>query len=111
MQRTTTADAAGAPHADALVIFGITGDLAYKQIFPALQGLIQRGQLNYPIVGVAVGPWTIETLKERIHKSLEEHGGVDPAAFAQLAGQLAFVNGDYREAATFDRLRGALGGV
>ena len=47
-------DSAAAPHSDALVIFGVTGDLAYKQIFPALQGLIRHGQLDYPVIGVAL---------------------------------------------------------
>ena len=84
---------------DAFVFFGASGDLAYKQIFPALQSLIQRGRLNVPIIGVAKSGWNLEQLRERARDSLEHHGGVDPAAFAQLSAQLGYVDGDYRETA------------
>ena len=62
-------------HSDALVFFGVTGDLAYKQIFPALQSMIRHGHLNIPIIGVAGRPWSIEQLRAHVHDSLEEHGG------------------------------------
>jgi glucose-6-phosphate 1-dehydrogenase len=96
---------------DALVFFGATGDLAYKQIFPALQGLIRRGHLNVPIVGVAKSGWTLDQLRERARASLQEHGGVDDAAFAKLAAQLRYVDGDYRDPSTYVALREAIGPV
>jgi glucose-6-phosphate 1-dehydrogenase len=94
---------------DALVFFGATGDLAYKQIFPALQSLIRHGKLATPIVGVAKSGWGLEQLRERARRSLEEHGGVDEAAFAQLIDQLRYIDGDYGDPATFDQLRAELG--
>ncbi len=99
----------GGAHSDALVFFGATGDLAYKQIFPALQSLIAHGKLDVPVVGVAKSSWSVEDLRERARRSLQEHGGVDEEAFAQLVGQLRYVDGDYGDPDTFDRLRKALG--
>lgn len=96
---------------DAFVFFGATGDLAYKQIFPALQSLTQRGLLDMPIIGVAKSGWGVEQLRERARASLVEHGGVDEAAFARLVERLQYVDGDYREAATYEQLRTALGGA
>src|SRR6185312_5032614 len=96
-------------HSDALVFFGATGDLAYKQIFPALQSLIRHGKLDVPVVGVAKSGWGIEQLRERARRSLEEHGGVDEDAFAKLVAQLRYIDGDYGDPATFDQLRRALG--
>jgi glucose-6-phosphate 1-dehydrogenase len=94
---------------DALVFFGATGDLAYKQIFPALQALVRRGALNAPIVGVARKEWGIEQLRARARDSLEHHGGVDRGAFDKLCSLLRYVHGDYGDAATFQRLRRELG--
>lgn len=94
--------------ADALVIFGVTGDLAYKKIFPALQALFERDDLGLPVVGVARGGWTLERLRERVQASLREHGSVDADAFSRLAAQLRYVDGDYRDPATYDRLKQAL---
>ncbi|HEX5147079.1 MAG TPA: glucose-6-phosphate dehydrogenase, partial [Conexibacter sp.] len=94
---------------DALVFFGATGDLAYKQIFPALQSLIRHGKLDVPIVGVAKSGWGLDDLKDRARRSLEEHGGVDEAAFAKLVDQLRYIDGDYGDPATFQRLRSELG--
>ena len=94
---------------DALVFFGATGDLAYKQIFPALQALVRRGALNAPIVGVAKSGWGLEQLRARAKDSLEHHGGVDPAAFDKLCSLLRYVDGDYADAATFQKLRRELG--
>jgi glucose-6-phosphate 1-dehydrogenase len=96
-------------HSDALVLFGITGDLAFKKIFPALQAMIRRGHLDVPIVGVARGS-TLEQLHTRAHQSLEKHGGgVDPSAFAKLVELLRLVEGNYENRETFVRLRTALG--
>jgi glucose-6-phosphate 1-dehydrogenase len=96
-------------HSDALVFFGATGDLAHKKIFPALQTLIKRGQLDMPVIGVARPGWNLERLRERARDSLEKHGGVDAAAFQKLIAALQYVEGEYSDPATFDRLRKALG--
>src|SRR2546426_3356903 len=96
-------------HSDALVFFGVTGDLAYKQIFPALQAMIRRGHLDMPIIGVAGRPWSIEQLQAHVHESLSEHGGVDKDAFAKLCSLLQYVSGDYHDKATYTKLRQALG--
>jgi glucose-6-phosphate 1-dehydrogenase len=93
---------------DALVLFGITGDLAYQKIFPALQAMIQAKTLRAPVVGVARSGWSRERLLDRIHESLVEHGGVDDAAFSALAEGFEYVDGDYTDLDTFTRLRAAL---
>jgi glucose-6-phosphate 1-dehydrogenase len=95
---------------DALVFFGATGDLAYKKIFPALQAMARRGHLQVPVVGVAK-EGSLEQLVARARASVSEHGGLDAAAFARLAGLLRFVEGDYHEVETFGRLRGVLDGA
>jgi glucose-6-phosphate 1-dehydrogenase len=100
-----------APPADALVFFGATGDLAYKQIFPSLQAMIRRGHLTVPVVGVAKAGWTLDQLRDRARKSLTEHGGVDEAAFKKLVELLRYVDGDYNDDATFAALRKALDGA
>jgi glucose-6-phosphate 1-dehydrogenase len=95
-------------HSDALVFFGATGDLAYKKIFPALQAMVKRGNLNLPVVGVAKAGWNLDQLRARARDSVEKHGGVDPAAFEKLSGLLRYVDGDYQDPATFAALRGQL---
>jgi glucose-6-phosphate 1-dehydrogenase len=97
------------PRSDALVFFGASGDLAYKKIFPALQSLVRRGRVDFKVVGVAKSGWTREQLVERARASCTEYGGVDPEAFPKLAALLDYVDGDYNDAATFERLRAALG--
>jgi glucose-6-phosphate 1-dehydrogenase len=99
----------GKPLSDALVFFGITGDLAYKKIFPALQALVKRGRLEMPVVGVARSPLTREQLIERAKASVTESGGLDPEAFPKLAELLHYVAGDYNDPGTFAQLRSALG--
>ncbi len=94
--------------ADAFVFYGATGDLAYKKIFPALQGLICRGALDVPIVGVAKEGWTLEQLQARAMESLEKHGRIDRAAAARMTQLLRYVGGDYEDPATFAALRHAL---
>jgi glucose-6-phosphate 1-dehydrogenase len=96
---------------DALVFFGATGDLAYKKIFPALQAMVKRGQLNVPVVGVAKAGWSLDQLRNRAHDSLEKHGGVDSAAFEKLSNLLRYVDGDYQDPSTFAALRRELGKV
>src|SRR3954462_1262502 len=96
-------------HSEALVFFGATGDLAYKKIFPALQGMVRRGHLSAPVIGVAKAGWTLDQFKARARDSVEKHGGLDAAAFAKLAGLLRYVDGDYQDPATFAALRRELG--
>jgi glucose-6-phosphate 1-dehydrogenase len=100
-----------APRADALVLFGATGDLAYKKIFPALQSLVRRGQLDMPIVGVARSQWTLDQFQERAKDSLQQHSHLEPAAYAKLCSLLHYVEGEYGQSTTYDRLRQVLGGA
>ena len=93
---------------DALVIFGVTGDLAYKKIFPALQAMARRGTLSFPVIGVARSGWTRDQLVERARASVTEYGGLDPSAFAMLESRLRYVDGDYQDPDTFRRIRVAL---
>ncbi len=94
---------------DALVFFGATGDLAYKQIFPSLLGLVREEGLNVPIIGVAKAGWNLDQLKARATDSLQHHGGSDPKAIQQLLGLLRYVDGDYGDESTFTALRQQLG--
>ena len=94
---------------DALVIYGITGDLAFKKIFPALQALVVRERLNVPVIGVARSGGSLEDLVKRARASLEAAGSFDPESFKKLESLLRLVSGDYNDASTFERLRQALG--
>ena len=96
-------------HSDALVFYGATGDLAYKQIFPALQGLVRQEGAHLPIVGVAKAGWTLEQLRNRARDSLEHHGSYDEAAFTELVKLLDYVDGDYNDPKTFQLLKQAVG--
>ncbi|OQM76417.1 glucose-6-phosphate dehydrogenase [Manganibacter manganicus] len=94
---------------DVLVLFGATGDLAHKKIFPALYSMVQRGTLNEPVIGVALEDWDAGKLAERAHDGIKEAvGKVDEATFKKLAGLLHYVSGDYREPETFTKLKAAL---
>ncbi len=93
---------------DALVLFGATGDLAFKKIFPALQALVRAGELDMPVIGVARAGWNVDQLRERVRDSLEDAGNFDDAIFHKLAAQLRYVDGDYKDADTFQRLKQAL---
>jgi glucose-6-phosphate 1-dehydrogenase len=95
---------------DALVFFGATGDLAYKKIFPALQALFRDYKMELPIIGVARGSGGIDSLRDRMRDSLEHSGGLDKPVFEKLCANLQYINGDYNDPATFDRLRVALKG-
>jgi glucose-6-phosphate 1-dehydrogenase len=94
---------------DAFVFFGASGDLAYKQIFPALQAMTRRGHLDMPVIGVANADWTLDQLRARARESVEKHGGIDAAAFAKLSERLRYVYGDYQAPETFRKLGEALG--
>ena len=98
------------PHSDALVIFGVTGDLAHKMIFPALYAMAKRGTLTVPVLGVALPKWSVERLHERVEDSIKRSGGIDNRhALAHLLSQLSYVNGDYSDDGTFAAVKKALG--
>ena len=97
------------PYSDALVFFGATGDLAYKQIFPSLQQLAKHGKLAGPVIGVAKAGWNLDQLKARAKDSLQTHGGIDPAGFDLLMSKLRYVDGDYKDVKTFEAVRTELG--
>jgi glucose-6-phosphate 1-dehydrogenase len=104
---------------DALVLFGASGDLAYKKIFPALYAMARRGHLQVPVIGVANSPWDTEQLRARARASISSEltspagvldaAALDEAALDQVLHRLSYVQGDYTDAATYERLRGALG--
>jgi glucose-6-phosphate 1-dehydrogenase len=94
---------------DAFVFFGATGDLAYKQVFPALYAMVGRDGLNIPIIGVARAGWNLDKLKERARASVEHSGNFDADCFAKLAALMGYVDGDYSDPETFAKLRQALG--
>jgi len=111
-QERQTLQTSSPPPSDALVIFGITGDLAYKKIIPALASLERRGRLPECVVGVARGGTAHDALVERMRASLAEHGApADAELLPRLAAKLRLVDGDYREDATFTALRAALDGA
>ncbi|MER8551457.1 glucose-6-phosphate dehydrogenase [Mesorhizobium sp. M0142] len=95
---------------DTLVLFGATGDLAHKKIFPALYAMVAKGTLNEPVIGVAFDPWDIAKLQARARDGIVNAiGSIDEKIFARLATLLRYVSGDYRAPATFDKLKTALG--
>ncbi|HUF72642.1 MAG TPA: glucose-6-phosphate dehydrogenase [Gammaproteobacteria bacterium] len=95
---------------DALVLFGATGDLAFRKLFPALQALVRRGTLTVPIIGVARSGWNLARLRQRIRESLvASNDGLNADAYARIESLLRYVDGDYRDPATFAALRGELG--
>jgi glucose-6-phosphate 1-dehydrogenase len=97
-------------HSDALVVFGVTGDLAHKQIFPALYAMVKHGELTVPVVGVAFPKWSIERLHKRITDSIERAGGIDdPRALKTLLARFTYVSGDYNDPQTFVAIKQALG--
>ena len=98
------------PHSDALVLFGVTGDLAHKMIFPALYALVKRGALNVPVVGVASPRWTLAQLCDRVRDSIMRTGGMDnPRALHDLISLLRYVSGDYNDPRTFAAIKKSLG--
>jgi glucose-6-phosphate 1-dehydrogenase len=101
-----------AAKSDALVVFGVTGDLAHKMIFPALYALTKKGALDVPVIGVAFPKWSLERLKKRATDSIERAGGIDNRnALKKLLSNLQYVSGDYKDPATFAAIRKALGGA
>ncbi len=95
---------------DALVLFGVTGDLAHKMIFPALYAMAKRGALKVPVIGVAFPKWSLERLHKRVTDSIKRSGGIDNRrALKHLLSLFGYVSGDYKDAATFTALKKSLG--
>jgi glucose-6-phosphate 1-dehydrogenase len=99
------------PRSDALVLFGATGDLAKKKIFPAVYEMERVGSCGVPVVGVASSELTDEDLRKRAYEAIAERGAVDERVWAELAARFTYVSGDYREASTFDTLAKRLEGT
>jgi glucose-6-phosphate 1-dehydrogenase len=98
-----------ASRSDALVLFGVTGDLAHKMIFPALYAMVKRGDLKVPIIGVALPKWNLERLHKRITDSIKRSGGIDNRrALQHLLSLFKYVNGDYKDPHTFSAIKRAL---
>jgi glucose-6-phosphate 1-dehydrogenase len=98
-----------APRSDALVLFGVTGDLAHKMIFPALYRLAKRGVLKVPVIGVASPNWSLARLRERARDSVAQSSGIDDQrALRRLLSRLRYVSGDYNDPGTFAAIRSAL---
>jgi len=108
-EQSSKAPASGEGRSDAVVFFGATGDLAFKKIFPALQALVRRGRLDVPVVGVAKSGWNRDQFVERARASVTAHGGLDAVAFPKLVALLRYVDGDYNDPATFERVRVEMG--
>ncbi len=99
-----------AVQSDALVLFGVTGDLAHKMIFPALYAMAKRGVLTVPVIGVALPNWSLEQLYTRVKESLQQAGGIDDRnALDRLLSHLNYVSGDYNNRDTFAAIKKALG--
>jgi glucose-6-phosphate 1-dehydrogenase len=97
-------------HSDALVLFGVTGDLAHKKIFPALYAMVKQGTLKVPVVGVASSKWSLEQLRQRTEDGIRESGGIDDRpTLRRLLSLLRYVSGDYNDPGTFQALKQALG--
>src|SRR5512141_3040387 len=83
---------------DALVLFGVTGDLAHKMIFPALYAMAKRGTLTEPVIGVAFPKWSLARLHRRVEDSIRRSGGIDnQKALDHLLSLLQYVSGDYND--------------
>lgn len=112
MSRVSPQPLAEQLQADVLVPFGITGDLARVMTFHSLYRLEERGLLKCPIVGVAVNDWTIEQLREHARKCIVGTGQqVDPKVFDRFAARLSYVQGDFGDAATYQRVGKAIKGA
>ena len=94
---------------DALVLFGASGDLAHKMIFPALHALASRDRLPRAVVGVAKSDWSLADLKDRVRDSVARSGREDDVALGRLLDRLGWESGDYADPGTFRRLKNALG--
>jgi len=99
-----------AARSDALVLFGVTGDLAHKMIFPALYAMAKRGALKVPVIGVASSKWSLAHLGQRVMDSIKRSGGFDDQRVLKyLLSLLRYVAGDYNDRDTFTAIKNALG--
>ena len=96
---------------DALVLFGATGDLAKKKIFPAVYAMERDGSCGVPVIGVASSEWSDDRLREEARTSIAAKTTLDDVVWKDLAERLSYVSGDYRDPATFDQLAQRLQGV
>ncbi len=95
---------------DALVVFGVTGDLAHKMIFPALYAMAKRGNLNVPVIGVAFPKWSLDRLHRRVTDSIRKSGGIDnQRALKHLLSLITYVSGDYKDPVTFTAIKQVMG--
>jgi glucose-6-phosphate 1-dehydrogenase len=99
------------PASDALVLFGATGDLAKKKIFPAVYEMVRNGSCAVPVIGVSSSEWTDDDLRTRAHEAISAKHDVDDAVWKDLASRLTYVSGDYRDESTFDDLARHLEGI
>ena len=100
----------GTVPSDALVLFGVTGDLVYKKIFPALYAMAKRGLLNIPVVGVASSQWSVAQLRKRATDGIRKSGKIDDKqALRHLLSLLRYVAGDYSNPATYKAIKEMLG--
>lgn len=98
------------PQSDALVLFGVTGDLVHKKIFPALYAMAKRGVLNFPVVGIARPEWGLDRLRTKVTDSIQQFGGIDDqSAMDHLLSQMRYVSGDYNDSGTFAKIKATLG--
>jgi glucose-6-phosphate 1-dehydrogenase len=112
MNKTFSGAVGGAARSDALVLFGVTGDLVHKKILPALYEMVKRGVLDVPVVGVAFSNWSLAQLRRRATDSIRSCGGIDDRpALRHLLSLLRYVDGDYNDPSTFKALKKALGGA
>jgi glucose-6-phosphate 1-dehydrogenase len=96
-----------ASRSDALVLFGVTGDLAHKMIFPALYAMVKRDALKVPVIGVASPKWSLAHLRNRVQDSIKRSGGIDnPRALRHFLSLLSYVSGDYNDRGTFTKIKG-----
>ena len=108
----TAIEGSGDGVADALVVFGATGDLARKKLHPALYHLASRGRLGVPVLGVARSAWDDERFRTFARDAVTKRlGGASERELEAYAERLSYVSGDYADAATYERLRERLGSV
>ena len=102
----------GMAGSDALMLFGVTGDLVYKKIFPALYAMAKRGTLNVPVVGIASSKWSVAQLRTRAEESIKQLGRIDdPVALGHLLSLIRYVSGNYNDPSTFESLKNMLRGA
>ena len=92
------------------MLYGVTGDLAHKMIFPALYAMVKRGELKVPVIGVAFPKWSLDRLHKRVIESIKRSGGIDnPRALRRLLSLFKYVSGDYQDPGTFTAIKKELG--